>query len=432
MGPDETDALLERASRLLETGKAAACLECLDALRGDQLEGDDHVEWASLRAWALTELGRDEEALELLDGALAEFPDSSRLLGTLGVVLSNGEDLEDACDVLERAVDVNPRDEVALANLALVCEKLRDYPRAAELYDQALSLGADIDWVLQRKAAVLTECGRYADAKATAKRYLSLVPEDAAQWIALGILHSDDEEYKDAFSCYRTAEELDPQSASLRLNWGVTAVRAQDLEMAYAQLAQLKDIEPRSTRWWLLRAFILEEEGSIEKAREIYERALKRKTTDRAELSYVLEMAMDFYSRQRSRRACAGLLKRAYRENACSVELCEAYREAIGTYVERAQWFSVAVEAEYRDGLVEVRDRHDPPDRLCTHFVRDFQVIARNHDEALSLVMGLVRSMGESNATVREFTGRERVEDTYTGIYEVAAESFVYADEAQE
>lgn len=432
MGPEETDALLERAGRLLEAGKAAACLECLDGLVGGLLEGEDQVEWASLRAWALTELGRDEEALELLDGALAEFPDSSRLLGTLGVVLSNGEDLEDACEALERAVDVNPRDEVALANLALVYEKLRDYPRAADLYDRALNLGADIDWVLQRKAAVLTEDGRYADAKATAKRYLSLVPEDAAQWIALGILHSDDEEYDEAFSCYQAAEKLEPESASLRLNWGVTAVRAQDLEMAYRQLAHLKEIEPRSTRWWLLRAFIFEEEGALDKAQQIYERALRRKIADRAELTYVLEMAMDFFSRQRAAEACAALLKRAYMANACTVELCEAYREAVGEYVERAQWFSVAVEADYRGGLVEVRDRYDSPDQLYTRFVRDFQVIARNHDEALSLVTDLTRAMGESNATVREFTGREHVADTHTGIYEVAAESFVYADDDEQ
>src|SRR5512143_978098 len=91
---------------------------------------DALLEWASLRAWALSEMGRDEEALETLDPLLEEFPKSARLLGTLGVVLSNTDDLEDARDALEEAVELSPDDEVALANLALVYEKLRDYKAA--------------------------------------------------------------------------------------------------------------------------------------------------------------------------------------------------------------------------------------------------------------------------------------------------------------
>jgi tetratricopeptide (TPR) repeat protein len=429
MESEDFDALLEQAGRLLEAGKPDESLACLDAVQESTLDAEDRIEWGSLRAWALTEMGRHEESLDFLSGLLEDFPESARLLGTLGVVLSNKDELEEARDVLEEAIDLNAEDEVALANLALVYEKLREFEHADRLYDEALHLGADIDWVLQRKAAVLTESGRYAEAKATLKRYLSLVPDDATQWVALAILHSDDDEFEGAYACYHIAEHLEPDAISLRLNWGVTAVRARDLETAYAQLARLQKLEPRSSRWQLLRAFILEEEGNVAGSKEVYERVLSRKHfEDRAEMTYALEMAMDFFSRHRLRPACSKLLQRAYVANACTVELCEAYREAAGRYVDQAFWFSIMIEADYRTGLPEIHDGNPQPANGYKRFVRDYQVVARDHDEAVGLVIDFARNMGEKNPAVREFVGDEPVEDTHTGIYEVEPACYVFGD----
>jgi len=426
MEPEDVDSILDQANRLLEAGKPRESLECLDAVRGETLSGEDRIEWGSLRAWALSELGRDDEALALLDDLLEEFPQSAHLLGTLGVVLSNNNELDDAREALEEAVALDPRDEVALANLAFVYEKLRDYERALELYDRALALGADIDWILQRKAATLTESGRYAEAKTTLRRYLSLVPDDASQWIALGILHSDDREYREAFECYRQAEKLDPESAALRLNWGVTAVRAGKLRTARRQLTHLKRIEPRSSRWRLLQAFILEEQKRLRTALSIYERVLaRRRFADHAELTYAYEMAMDFFARHKLRRRCQRLLAQAYRANACTVELCEAYREATGPHVAEAYWYSFFVEVDYRPGVIELRGRNGASTDTPLRVVRNCQVVARDPDEAVDLVLSFLHRMGETNATLREFVGQEPLEDTYLGLYELEPDGFV-------
>lgn len=423
-------SILDRAQQLLADGRPEEALHLLDELDPSLLDTDDQHAWISLRAAVLAELGRMDAALELLDKALEESPESARLLSTLGVILANVDELEEACEVLEDALQLEPDNAFILMNIAGVYERLRDFPRATEFYEKSLAAGADLEWVLPRLASMLVEAGRYAEAKATLKRYLSVLPDDVEQWIALGVLHNDDGEYEAAYECFRAAERVNPDSPQLRLNWGVSAVCAKDLKAAYQQLAALKALDPKGARWWLLRAFILEEEGNLAGAREIYERVVaRRRFNDQAELTYALEMAMDFFARRHERPRCSRLLQQAYALNACTVELCEAYREVAGHHVDRAYWFSLLIEADYREGLSEVRQRGRRKARRYTRFVRDYQVVARDHDEAVGLVLDFAKKMGEKNASIREFIGIEPIENAHTGIYEVEPESYVFSGE---
>lgn len=427
MDADDVARILDRANDLLEAGKPADALRCLAQVENGLSEEEDRVEAVSLRAWALSDLGNHQAALDVVERMLDQFPDSGRLHAARGVVLSNADDLEEARIALEQAFALDQDDEVCLANLGLVYEKLRDYEQALELYDRALMMGADIDWALQRKGAVQTELGDFDGAKQTLRRYLSLVPDDAPQWVSLGILYSDDEEYDHALECYREAERLDPDSGWLRLNWGVTAIRAGRADDAARQLTELDRTAGDTARPWLLRAFMLEQASDMEAAQEAYEQAVAKvdpQTPD--DLSFTIEMAIDFYGRQQRLDRCRALLRSAYDANACTVELCEAYREANNPHVDEAVWFSVVVEADFRDGLDGVPERGLPVDQRPTRFLRNYQVIARDRDEATALVLEFVRQMGEQHARVREFVNDEPIEDVHLGIYEVERRCLVF------
>ena len=428
MDSNDVSRILDRANYLLEEGRPADSLRCLSQIDGTHLDGDALIEAVSLRAWALSELGQHDRAVAAVEEILDLCPDSGRLHAARGIALSNADDLEEARRSLEQAYFLDPEDSVAIANLALVYEKLRDYEQALELYERALDYGVDLDWALQRIAAAQTELGETDEAKQTMRRYLSLAPEDATQWIALGVLHSDDEEYPQALECYEQANEVEPESGWLHLNWGITAVRARELDQARAALQRLEALGKDSSRPWLLKAFLLEEEAQFDEAEKAYQNALR--TLDEAEpedLAYALELAIDFHSRRFNTSMCHELFATAYLSNACGVEVCEAYREAIGEHVNEAMWFSVVVEADYRSGLDEVPDRSLKPGREPTHFLRNYQVIARDHDEATAMIESFCEKMSEKNARVREFINYEPIDDCHLGIYEVERRSLVYA-----
>lgn len=427
MDHDDIQNCLDKANQLLEAGKPQETLTCLASIEDRIDDPEDRLECLAMKAWALSELGRHNEALDLLEPLAEEFPESARVHGTLGVVLSNAGDLEPACAALEEAARLDDSDETAIANLALVYERMRQYEKAMALYEKAVEMGADIDWLLQRKAAVHSELGDTKAAKATLRRYLSLAPDDVNEWINLAILYSDDDEFEQAFGCYREAEQVAPDSAALRLNWGVSAVRGGNLPLAKQQLAYLDRIDPRASRAHLLRAFILEEEHKYDDAHAEYEAGLCAvKSSDAAELEYALEMYMDFAARRGMKDRCESLFEEAYAANACTVELCEAYREATGEPAENATWFSLTVEADYRAGLVELPDRDQTADAKYERYLRNFQLIAVDRDDALSKLMDMLASHNEQNVSVREFVGEEAITQTYLGIYEIERESLVY------
>lgn len=433
MDCDHVQTILDRANELLEAGQPAESLAHLARLEDGLVTAEDRIEYASLKAWALSELGHTDDALDVLEALIDEYPASAQLHGTRGVVLSNDGDLDEACDALEQAITLDATDEAALANLGLIYERLRQYERALQLYDRAAEAGAEIDWILQRTAAVQVELGDVAAARVSLKRYLSLAPDDVEHWITLAILHSDEGEFEQAFHCYRAAEHIVPDSATLRLNWGVTAVRAHALEVARQQLKYLARLEPGASRPLLLEAFISEEQGELNVARRKYVDALRRlRRDDYAELIYGLEMTMDFFARHGRRGPCERLLEQAYRANACTVELCEAYRAVTGAAVEQASWHSLIVEGDYRPGLEEVPDPGDVVNRPPTRFLRNFQVIARDHDEAVALAMEFASRMGESNVLVRAFVTEEPIEGARVGVYEVERESVTFAGGATE
>ncbi len=432
MDHDDIQSCLDKANELLEAGKPQETLTCLSQIEDRIEDPDDRLECQAMKAWALSELGRHNEALDLLEPLAEEFPESARVHGTLGVVLSNAGDLEPACAALEEAARLDESDETAIANLALVYERMRQYEKAMELYEKAVEMGADIDWLLQRKAAVHSELGDSKSAKATLRRYLSLAPDDVNEWINLAILHSDDDEFELAYGCYREAEQVAPDSPALRLNWGVSAVRGGNLAMARQQLAYLDRLDPRASRAHLLRAFILEEEHNYDEAHTEYEAGLCAvKSGDSSELEYALEMYMDFSARRGMKERCESLFADAYVANACTVELCEAYREITGEPAENATWFSLTVEADYRPGLVEIPDRDQEANARYQRYMRNFQLIAIDRDDALSKLMDLLARQDEQNVSVREFVGEEAVTETYLGIYEIERESLVYAKDAR-
>ena len=88
------------------------------------------------KAYPLSELGREEEALEWFDRALAVKPDDYNSLCSKGIVLGKIGREQEACDLLERARDIAPDEPLAYLYLGYLADRAGRIEDAIKAYKE--------------------------------------------------------------------------------------------------------------------------------------------------------------------------------------------------------------------------------------------------------------------------------------------------------
>jgi tetratricopeptide (TPR) repeat protein len=183
-------ALAVRAQELEASKGPAAALESLEELDGavDELL-PHHAELLRTRLRLLIAVGRVGEARALIDRTVARRPDSPPVLELLGLVLAaEGAPLAQVRATHARAVELDPRNGVALESLAEVMDQMGDLDSALDLYERAAL--ADLARTSPRQAAarLLLEAGRADEAEAIWEEQLREHAWDANAALALAKL----------------------------------------------------------------------------------------------------------------------------------------------------------------------------------------------------------------------------------------------------
>ncbi len=117
-----------------------------------------------LMAQALRQLGRKEEAREVLETLLEHLPTNEMLVRELAELLMELEDYEEAYIYWQRAALRQPDDAGVLAKFASCCEHLQRWEEALELYLRLNAQGCETPEVYVNLGRVLTALDRVAEA----------------------------------------------------------------------------------------------------------------------------------------------------------------------------------------------------------------------------------------------------------------------------
>jgi len=142
-------------------------------------------------------------------------------------------DLAEAARLYRQVLGLDPRDEAACGNLAIIAAQQGDLAGAERLFRQGLALRPNPEG-FNNLGTLLLQQGRAAEAAAAHRQAIALRPEHAAAHFALGNALKQQADFDAAITAYREATRLDPASAEAHNNLGVVLQRLGQLDEALA------------------------------------------------------------------------------------------------------------------------------------------------------------------------------------------------------
>jgi tetratricopeptide (TPR) repeat protein len=205
-----------------------------------------NVHAAVSRASALLDLRRPEEALEVLNGALAVEPDVAQLHCLSGLAhlqrQSPGQALTSGSAAVVRAPELEWGHRICAVALMKIPGRWEDARRAALEAVRLAPESAPGHIVL---ASALQAAGDRAGALAAARHAIALDPYDADAHSTLGEILFAQDRPDEAIPAYQQALALDPEDADALNNLAVARLRAYQRAGTVEQFEAVARMDPR-------------------------------------------------------------------------------------------------------------------------------------------------------------------------------------------
>jgi arylsulfatase A-like enzyme/Flp pilus assembly protein TadD len=208
---------LQRCQGLVRTEAYPAAETCLRELTSS--DSQNITALASL-AGVLRELGRHEDAYEVLQTALARIPDNVKLLMSAATSLQRMGRMDDAESTLRAASAVSSSDPDPPTQLGDMLQEAGRTEEALSAYGDALRRDDHHVSAYLGAANTFHRSGRSERALAYLDEAKQLEPSRHATWYNLGVVHDAMGHSSDAEAAYQEAAELDPSHAMTWNNLG--------------------------------------------------------------------------------------------------------------------------------------------------------------------------------------------------------------------
>ena len=250
-----------------------------------------------------------ERKIEVLEKALKEGFDDSRITDMLADEYIKASDLNGAAALLEKKLKGSENEE-DLLKLLKVYETAKNKAKIVDVLNRLIKLKPD-DLSLRYKLAEQYEnSGKRGKAIDEYNRLLSKVPKEELPWIykTLGYLYSEGKQTKEAIKAYLKALEMDkedinlyynlsalyesigdrskadkylgmaidmkPEDIESRLKMAEDLIKKKEYKKAESYLREVTKIKSNSVEAWLLFANIAEKQGDKKDLKEYYKKIL--------------------------------------------------------------------------------------------------------------------------------------------------------------
>lgn len=242
-----------------------------------------------------------------ISGAIAAYqqasklePKNSKILTSLGFLLTQQSNYSDAIAALERATKLDANNAKAFSALGFVYVRIKDYPSALKSYRQAIALDRENIDAYNSVGFLLTEQKNYAEAAKIYRQAIAVVPNDPKSYISLGYVLQLMGDRKGAFEIYSQADKIAPFNADILVAIGGLFADQNQLNEAIAKYKRALEINPRHPQANLEIAKIYQGEGKYTEAISFLRRAIAAKNITPSVANKIQNAIADLYIQQGS------------------------------------------------------------------------------------------------------------------------------------
>jgi protein O-GlcNAc transferase len=188
-----------------------------------EILGHEPKNFAALQLLALVRFqeGRDQDALNRIEAALALQPNAAEALATRGNILIRFQRLDEALASFKQAIARKPDYAEALYNRGNCRQSLDQYEAAVADYSHALALQPDYEPALTNRGNALSKLRRFSQALTDYEAALRLRPGDPLALYHRANALKDLQRFDEALGDYDRALALDPDFAAAWNNRGM-------------------------------------------------------------------------------------------------------------------------------------------------------------------------------------------------------------------
>ena len=274
----KAEALLKLTPKLLEMGENEDARYEINKLKehaakykGAELEDEiSRFEWQLL----LSE-NKYEEAIEAIDKSLEVNPGDNIALTIKGNALANLGSHEEALEVFNKALEIDPNNNFTLTVKGNALVNIGKYEEALEVFNKALEINPDNDYTLISKGNALADIGKYEEALEVFNKALGIDPNNAYTLLNKGVVLADIGEYEEALEVFNKSLKINPNNDYTLINKGNALADIGEYEEALEVFNKALEINPNNDFILTIKGDALANLGKHEEALEVFNKALK-------------------------------------------------------------------------------------------------------------------------------------------------------------
>ncbi|MBA7593530.1 Cell division coordinator CpoB [subsurface metagenome] len=223
---------------------------------------------------------KDEEALPLVEEALALNPDFAEAWCNKGAALLGLERYDEAVPALDEAIRLEPGYALAWYDKGTALLGLERYEEAIPCFDEALRLRPDYAVAWCNKGAALLGLERYDEAIPTLDEAIRLKPDFPDAWYDRGTALLGLERYEEAILYFDETLKLKPDYAEAWGNKGTALLGLERDEEAIPCFDETIKLKPDDARGWYNKGTALVVLERYEEALPYFDEALRLNPSD--------------------------------------------------------------------------------------------------------------------------------------------------------